>query len=108
MDELDARIDFEVAAWVERSLNNAPSYLKYYRNLDDIVVFLPRYIRVRICNHMARVSGQKPNFTDDGLTHEITFCGWKIVDGYENALVMVAIKYAGMNDKYTYTVPFQL
>lgn len=98
----EKEINESVFLWIEATLKNIPEHFKYFRDnpASEIAVFLPRYLRVRAANAMARVAGIKL-FTEETLTEPININGWKIVDGYENLMVICALRYAAMDPIYT-------
>lgn len=102
----EKEINESVFLWIEATLKNVPEHFKYFRDnpASEIAVFLPRYLRVRAANAMARIAGVKL-FTEETLTEPITINGWKIVDGYENLMVVCALRYAAMDPMYTVRIP---
>lgn len=105
-DFTEKEIDESVFLWIEATLKNVPEHFKYFRDnpASEIAVFLPRYLRVRAANAMARIAGVKL-FTEETLTEPVTINGWKVVDGYENLLVICALRYAAMDPMYTVRIP---
>lgn len=101
--------NLRVMKWVGEVLLMAPSYFRYYNDKPEaeIVVFLPRHVRVMLANGNAFLAGIPDNYTDENLTGPIEFCGWKVIDGYENALIVCALRHAVAIPEYTFKVPIE-
>lgn len=99
--------NLQVMKWVGEVLLMAPSYFRYYNDKPEaeIVVFLPRHVRVMLANGNAFLADMPETYTDENLTGPIEFCGWKVIDGYENALVVCTLRYAGTIPEYVFKVP---
>lgn len=100
--------NYAIIRWLETSLNEAPSMFHHYKDSYHVLVFLPRYIRIRIANYFAHISGQKEPYKDSPVDYSTAteFNGWKIVDGYQNALIISIIAFAHFGEEYTHTKPF--
>lgn len=93
----------QVVEWVSAALKTVPATLRYFRDSDNIVVFLPRHIRVHLANYLADMAALP--VVNEKHDFKLVFEGWNIVDGYENALVVCAIEMAGLYDEAVYRVP---
>lgn len=106
LDFSEKEINESVLLWIEATLHNVPEHFKYFRDNknSEIAVFLPRYLRVRAANALLQVAQTTP-FTEETLREPIVINGWKIVDGYENLMVICALRYAAMDPMYTVRIP---
>lgn len=93
----------QIFDWVIAALKTVPPILRYFRDSDNIVVFLPRHIRVYLANYLADISSLP--MVSEKHDFNLVFEGWKIVDGYENALVVCAVEMAGLYEECVYRVP---
>ncbi len=107
VDRAEKELNESVLLWVEATLKKVPEYFKYFRDKNDseVVVFLPRYLRVRVANAVAQIAGVHGVHTEETMTEAIVINGWKILDGYEHLLVVTAIRYAYMDTRYTIRIP---
>jgi len=107
MDKAEKEINESILLWVEATLKNVPEHFKYFRDKNDseVFVFLPRHLRVRVANALAHIVGTPGFHTEETLTEPIVLNGWRVMDGYENLLVVAAVRYAGMDPRYTIRVP---
>lgn len=93
----------QIVEWVTVALKKIPATLRYFKDSNNIVVFLPRHIRVHLANYLAYMAALP--VVNEKHDFNLVFEGWKIVDGYENALVACAIEMAGLYDEAVYRVP---
>lgn len=89
-----------------KALLSVPSWFRYYQNEKDaeVVVFLPRYARVMLANAIAFMADLPEGYTKENLSGPIEFCGWKVIDGYENALVICTLRYSCEHPDFIFKV----